>query len=360
LQESCWRNRRHAPHQASGRPAAAALGCGSRAPPNFPDWFEFVGGETSCFNQVGNAVPPLFAYQLAGAVREYLGSSKRLSSAEIVYRNLPDQLSLDLGLILHETPEMKIPNFIGTSEKSKSVVKVINQAVHILQKLGIPLEGLTPRNLEKMGMAFLAVADVKSERDWEKAKGYDGNRALKSREVITYLNKHFGEKISSGSYDDIRRKDLKLPVAAGIITKSAGDLMPPGTIQPAHTRLTPIMLGSFVVSASRDGKRTGGVSGRTRNVGGETGCGAGIETGSRDPAQRSAFSPGEHNQLQKSIIEKFLPRFGNGADVLYVGDTADKFLCIEKAKLKALNFFELAHGELPDVVAYSKRRIGCT
>jgi len=39
-----------------------------------------------------------------------------------------------------------------------------------------------------------------------------------------------------------------------------------------------------------------------------------------------------------------------------VGDTADKFLCIEKAKLKALNFFELAHGELPDVVAYSKAK----
>jgi DNA (cytosine-5)-methyltransferase 1 len=39
---------------------------------SFPDWFEFEGGETSCFNQVGNAVPPFLAYHVAGAVREYL------------------------------------------------------------------------------------------------------------------------------------------------------------------------------------------------------------------------------------------------------------------------------------------------
>jgi DNA (cytosine-5)-methyltransferase 1 len=61
---------------------------------SFPDWFEFVGGETSCFNQVGNAVAPLFAFHLAGMVRSYLNSSERLSQSEIVEHNLPVQLSL--------------------------------------------------------------------------------------------------------------------------------------------------------------------------------------------------------------------------------------------------------------------------
>jgi len=37
---------------------------------SFPDWFEFVGNETQCFNQIGNAVPPLLAYQLALAVKQ--------------------------------------------------------------------------------------------------------------------------------------------------------------------------------------------------------------------------------------------------------------------------------------------------
>lgn len=40
---------------------------------SFPDWFDFVGGETSRYNQIGNAVPPLFAWHLAKAVLRQLG-----------------------------------------------------------------------------------------------------------------------------------------------------------------------------------------------------------------------------------------------------------------------------------------------
>jgi DNA (cytosine-5)-methyltransferase 1 len=34
----------------------------------FPDWFEFAGNETSIYNQIGNAVPPLFGAAIAAAV----------------------------------------------------------------------------------------------------------------------------------------------------------------------------------------------------------------------------------------------------------------------------------------------------
>ncbi len=39
---------------------------------SFPDWFEFYGSEESQFNQIGNAVPPMFAYHLAQSVIDYL------------------------------------------------------------------------------------------------------------------------------------------------------------------------------------------------------------------------------------------------------------------------------------------------
>ena len=39
---------------------------------SFPDWFEFAGAEGSQFEQVGNAVAPLFARALAGAVLNHL------------------------------------------------------------------------------------------------------------------------------------------------------------------------------------------------------------------------------------------------------------------------------------------------
>lgn len=39
---------------------------------SFPDWFEFSGNEESQFTQIGNAVPPMFAYHLGIAIRKYL------------------------------------------------------------------------------------------------------------------------------------------------------------------------------------------------------------------------------------------------------------------------------------------------
>ena len=49
-----------------------------------------------------------------------------------------------------------------------------------------------------------------------------------------------------------------------------------------------------------------------------------------------------------------MPRFGDGCEVLYIGDTANKSLHLEKEKLQKLKFFELSHDKLPDIVAYDK------
>lgn len=61
---------------------------------SFPDAFRFCGGETAVFNQIGNAVAPLFAWHLAGAVREYLEKSERLDDAAVRARRREMQLSL--------------------------------------------------------------------------------------------------------------------------------------------------------------------------------------------------------------------------------------------------------------------------
>lgn len=45
----------------------------------FPDWFEFTGSIASQFNQIGNAVPPIFAYHLARSVIEYIERGAEVS-----------------------------------------------------------------------------------------------------------------------------------------------------------------------------------------------------------------------------------------------------------------------------------------
>ncbi len=61
---------------------------------SFPDWFEFQGSETSAFNQIGNAVPPMLAYAIAGSIRASLESDRRLSAEEISKRRQPSQMQL--------------------------------------------------------------------------------------------------------------------------------------------------------------------------------------------------------------------------------------------------------------------------
>lgn len=55
---------------------------------SFPDWFEFVGNETQRFNQIGNAVPPLLAYQMALALKECYQKEDLFSPEEILEKKM--------------------------------------------------------------------------------------------------------------------------------------------------------------------------------------------------------------------------------------------------------------------------------
>ncbi len=80
----------------SGRRRRLSVREGARLQ-SFPDWFEFAGSEGSQFNQVGNAVPPMFALALARSVIEYLDRAEVLDEASIRDCWTPLQASLELS-----------------------------------------------------------------------------------------------------------------------------------------------------------------------------------------------------------------------------------------------------------------------
>lgn len=109
-------------------------------------------------------------------------------------------------------------DYLPKSKKNNAVKKIINEAIHILESIGIPIYAKTERSAEKMAMSFLALLGV--TENWGEAKCVDDNYGLSSKEVISYFNKNFEDKISAGSYDDVPRDYIKLLLVANFVVKS--------------------------------------------------------------------------------------------------------------------------------------------
>ncbi len=164
--------------------------------------------------------------------------------------------------------------------------------------------------------------------------------------------------MSSGSYDDIRRKDLKLLVLGNIaINSSSIESKATNDSTRAYS-----LSDEFAALLREYGKPTwdSALTNYKNKVKALEEELQRKREAERVPVtlpsgEKLLLSYGEHNQLQKAIIENFLELFGHGCEVLYVGDTSDKLLHKDEEVLKELGFFDLEHDELPDVVAYNKQ-----
>lgn len=248
-------------------------------------------------------------------------------------------------------------DYIPNSSKTENTKRLINEALDILESVGIPFSGKRERGLESMAMAFLAVAGV--TKSWKEAKGQNENRHLKTREIIRFINENYEENISPGSYDDVRRKHLKLLVLADLVLNSADN---PNAAPNDPTRGYTLSsdFRSLIINYNTE---EWGIKLKLFNKN---------RPSLQEILQRKRdlpkvkvklasghtleFSQGGHNQLLREIIEEFLPRFGEGCSVLYVGDATDRYKLREDDKLRELGFFELSHDSLPDVVAYNPEK----
>ena len=320
---------------------------------SFPDWFEFFGNETRQFTQIGNAVPPVLAFKLAMAVKDaYYAPQKDEQS--IIKSN---RMSQDFLLFDPEPIEQLKTKQILRKKTPENIKGTVIDVITILKEVGVPLDRLTPLRIQRMAQACMAIGgiidsfnDVKSVKD---------GKFLRTREILQFENKNYGESISPGSYDDIRRKDLKLLVLAGIAISSSAfesQATNDGSRGYCLSDEFATLLQAYNTpdwpNALKEYKKN------VKNLEEELEQKREVE---RVPVKLPSgkeliLTYGEHNQLQKAIIEQFLAIFGKGSEVLYVGDTKEKLLHKEEERLNELGFFNLDHDELPDVVAYNAEK----
>ena len=244
------------------------------------------------------------------------------------------------------------------SKKSPQIKKLMIAGLVIIESVGVPITDLTPRRLEKMSMAFLALCGMNKSRQWNESQSISDTYTLRTREIITYLNTHFEENISLGSYDDIRRKDLIRLVGMGLVIKSANNLNADtndGTRGYAIEKKFSDLIKTYgskqwdkkLAKFKPDQEYINAFHGR-RNIEKLEVC---LEEGIT-----ISLDKGPHNKIQKAIIEEFLPIYGYNAKVLYIGDTSKKHLHEYSEQMLNLGLDIKDRGMLPDIVAFSEEK----
>lgn len=248
---------------------------------------------------------------------------------------------------------MKIKVQAKTSAKVRSLVYNL---LDVFQKIGIPVDG-TDRKVERMAKACLAVGKIK--KSFAEALSEENDGFVRTRDIISFENENYGEHISPGSYDNIRRKDLKLLIEAGIVINSSSrENLATNNPSRGYALSKSFVELLYSYGSEEWDMRLSEYLKEVKSLKEELECRRNLMKVpvTLPGGKRINLSYGAHNDLQKEIIETFLPLFGFGAEVLYVGDTTDKFLHLDEKALKEINFFVLEHDELPDVVAYSHEK----
>lgn len=303
----------------------------------FPDWFIFAGTPNEQKEQIGNAVPPLMSLAIAQQALKFLNKGHMASSRKTSRQN-------------------------PISDNSPKSIK-IEQAQVILREAGVKMRDLTPRSRERAALCLLGVAQIGTEESWGQAKSFyedESVGAFRSKEILAFRNEHYNEGLSSGSYDDVRRKDLALLVNAGLVAKSARNAAADTNDGTRGYSLT--LEGLRLLRSFRSPEWDAALH-DFRMIQGEI-----VDRLSKAREMQKVpvtlpggialrLSPGPHNDLQKAIIEEFLPRFSHGAHVLYVGDTDNKSLVIDEKGMKRIGLAPPERGDrLPDILAFETER----
>lgn len=237
----------------------------------------------------------------------------------------------------------------------------LRQIESVLESVDFPLESIKSVWRERTLKIVLAFAGLTPNQTLADATGWgDGDhRLIRSRELIELLNANWGETISRGSYDIVRRESVKFLQAAGIVLKNPDE--------PSRAPNSPATGYALSPEFARLLRSFGAASWQSelKHFLQQAGSLRAAFRKHRDMEMvpvllpdgvEVRLSPGRHNILQAKIIEEFLPRYMPGCELVYLGDAEDRTLVRNDDLAAEVGFFNLDHQHLPDVIVFDRQR----
>ena len=216
----------------------------------------------------------------------------------------------------------------------------------ILSALGMPKK----QQADICIYSLLALAGVSEKTSWINAS----NGFIRIHDVIRYTNIHFNIQYAENSRETFRKQAMH-PFRTAAIVEDNGK----ATNSPNYRyRLTPETLdlircfGTYQWDAKLKMFR-------------QTHDSLEIKYASKKAIRKIpvalddkefSLSTGDHNELQKVIIEEFKPRFASNSKGLYLGDTINKYLYMDAVGMEEIGVEITLHDKLPDIILYDKTK----
>ena len=229
-------------------------------------------------------------------------------------------------------------------------MRKIKEAIEILKALGLPEK----QQKERSGRTLCAIADVKPKTPWSDVK----IRLIIIHDVMQFIKTNFKFTYAENSRETIRRQTIHQFEQARIVDRNFDDPSRPTnsgkTVYSITKDALPVIRAygtpkfAVLVKKFNDKYITLRETYEKRNRFQQIAIGT--------KKNKIYLSPGKHNQLQKDIIEKFFPRFARNAILLYLGDTAKKYISLKNDKMIKLNIPVTEHDKLPDIILFDEKK----
>lgn len=228
----------------------------------------------------------------------------------------------------------------------------IQDAQVILRELGLP----DAQQNEISGYTLLALCNIKENDKWSKA--FRQSHGV-SKGIMNFISENYQKEYAPNTRETFRRQVLHQFIQAGIADYNPDIPDLPVNSPRAHYAISEIALETIKTYRTRNWKKA--LENFTSKIGALKEKYSKDREMSRVPLKLSdgrvlMLSPGKHNEVQAAVVEEFASRFAQGSTLLYVGDTENKDLHIDKEKLQKIGIPITEHSKLPDIVIYDESK----
>lgn len=231
------------------------------------------------------------------------------------------------------------------------IKKRIKEALSILVDLGMP----RPQQNERSALCLLALLNMTPDKAWVDSE----NPLIGITPIMDWSKRHYATTYAPNTRETFRRQTMHQFVQGAIALynpdKPDRPVNSPGAVYQIEPTLLEVLrtYGSLLyqsnLAAWLNGRQTlikRNAKQREMHL---------VPIRLRDD-EEILLSPGAHSELIRKIIEEFGARFATDGELVYVGDTGDKWGYFDNALLKELGVTVDNHGKMPDVVIYLRDR----